>query len=65
MSDISKKMAESDDLQINFHPHYVKILRELANDIESGKEVGVTGSVNLSRDNPGISVFVIVTKKSV
>lgn len=62
--DLRKLMESHDDVEINFHPHYVKILRKLADDIESGNETGIEGVVLMSHDTPGIIQYKIVTKKN-
>jgi hypothetical protein len=61
--DLSRMMRDHDDLEINFAPHYVKILRSLADKIESGEEIGVEGKVLMSRDAPGVITYTVITQK--
>ena len=60
--EIRKLMASTDETEVNFHPHYIKLLRQLADDIESGKQTGIEGTFLMSHDEPGIVRYSIVTK---
>lgn len=61
--DFSGVPQSGDDYEIDFAPHYVAILRGLADSIESGKEIGITGKIVSSQDNPGFFTYTVVTKK--
>jgi hypothetical protein len=61
--DLSRIMGDHDDFEINFAPHYVKILRSLADKIESGEEIGVEGKILMSSDAPGLITYTVITKK--
>ncbi|ASY77969.1 hypothetical protein [Pectobacterium polaris] len=61
--DLSRMMREHDDFEINFAPHYVKILRALADSIEAGEEIGVEGKLLMSHDAPGVTTYTVITHK--
>ncbi|RMA89440.1 MULTISPECIES: hypothetical protein [Enterobacter] len=60
--ELQKLMQSTDETEVNFHPHYVKTLRQLADDIESGKQTGIKGTFLMAHDEPGIVKYSIVTK---
>jgi len=61
--DLSRMMRDNDDVEIDFAPHYVKILRSLANKIEAGEEVGLEGKILMSKAAPGMITYTVITKK--
>ena len=61
--ELSRMMREHDDVEINFAPHYVKILRSLADKIESGVEIGIEGKILLSSDAPGVITYTVITQR--
>ncbi|MHB9807025.1 hypothetical protein [Pantoea ananatis] len=62
MNELRMLMAAHDDTRVHIHPHYVKILRQLADEIESGKQTGIEGSFLMSHHEPGIIKYTITTK---
>ncbi|MER3008548.1 hypothetical protein ABTW51_05985 [Serratia nematodiphila] len=60
-----KMMASTDEMEVGFDGQYVKILRQLADDIESGKQTGVEGNFRMSHDEPSIVRYSIVTKYNI
>lgn len=60
--ELRRLMAEHDETEVNIHPHYVKTLRQLADDLESGKQTGIEGCFVMSHNEPGIIRYSVVTK---
>lgn len=60
--EMRRLMAEADETVVGIAPYYVKVLRQLADDIENGKQTGIEGSFSMSHDEPGIVRYTVVTK---
>jgi hypothetical protein len=60
---VAQAAARGDDVSINIQDHVVKLLRALADDIESGAEVVGLAQLRLEQINRPYSTYVVSVKK--
>ncbi|CAH5110629.1 hypothetical protein AI2803V1_3694 [Klebsiella pneumoniae] len=62
LEEMLQQLQPGQDLEIKFTPHTAKILRAMADRIESGKEAALESKLFMSVDYPGVVQYSFIFK---